>query len=159
MGDRIHAALMLAIGVFGFAGWTLYWTTDLFVKPHDPLWNRYEDTFVLADLVMCSAYLAAAWLLLRRRVLAVPLGIAAAGGTVFLLCMDLLFNLQNGYYRDATPVTVLEVGINLLCLAFGPFTIVRLWRRRLALEPRAAGGPTLSSSSPQPPSELQECRS
>jgi hypothetical protein len=135
MGDRIHAAAMLGIAALGFVGWTLYWTTDLFVNPMDPFWNRYEDTFVLADGLMCSAYLASGLLLIRRRVLAVPMGIAAAGAMVFLLALDFLFNVQNGHYRVVTPVMALEIGIDLLCLAFGPFTIVRLWRRRLALEP------------------------
>jgi hypothetical protein len=143
---------MLAIAAFGFVCWTVYWTTDLFVDPEDPLWNRYEDTFVLADLLMCSAYLAAGVLLWRGRVLAVPLGIAAAGATVFLLALDFLFNVQNGYYRSVTPVMALEVFINLLCLAFGPFTIVRLWRRRLALEPmpaRVPAGPEAPTRSPE----------
>jgi hypothetical protein len=158
MSDRIHAAAMMAIAVFGFVCCTLYWMTDLFVKPDDPLWNRYEDTFLVGDLLMCSAYLASGLLLLRQRVLAVPLGIAAAGATVFLLCLDFLFNIQNGYYRDLTPVAILEIGINLLCLAFGPFTIVRLWRRRLALEQPAIAEET-SLSTPVPAIDFQECRS
>ncbi len=128
---------MLLIAAFGFVGWTVYWTTDVFVDPRNPLWNRYEDTFVLADALMCAAYFASGLLLIRRRVLAVPLGIAAAGATVFLLSLDFLFNVQNGYYRTITPVMGLEIGINLLCVAFGPFTILRLWRRRLDLEPIA----------------------
>lgn len=156
MGDRIHAAAMLGIAAFGLVGWTLYWTTDLFVNPEDPSWNRFEDTFVLADGLMCSAFLASGLLLIRRRVLAVPMGIAAAGAMVFLLALDFLFNVQNGHYRAVTPVMALEIGINLLCLAFGPFTIVRLWRRRLMLEPMPARvGVVASRSVPILPRELE----
>ncbi len=159
MGDRIHAAAMLLIAAFGFVCWTVYWTTDVFVDLQSPLWNRYEDTFVLGDVLMCSAYLAAGLLLIRRRVLAVPLGIAAAGATVFLLSLDFLFNVQNGYYRTFTPVMVLEIGINLLCLAFGPFTIIRLWRRRLVLEAPPTRAGLDPESAPIPSLELQASRS
>jgi hypothetical protein len=161
MGDRIHAGVMLFIAALGFVGWTVYWTTDLFVNPNDPLWNRYEDTFVLADLLMCSSFLASGVLLLRGNVLAVPLGIAAAGAMVFLLALDFLFNVQNGYYRELTPVLCIEIAINLLCLAFGPFTVIRLWRRRQALEARPAGAGVagLSSSHPSPSVAFQESQS
>jgi hypothetical protein len=159
MGDRIHGAVMLLIAAFGFVGWTVYWSTDVFVNPRDPLWNRYEDTFVLADVLMCAAYFASGLLLLRRRVLAVPLGLAAAGATVFLLSLDFLFNVQNGYYRTFTPVMGLEIAINLLCLAFGPFTIVRLWRRRLALEPLAVRMEIVSEFTPTHSLNLEVSRS
>jgi hypothetical protein len=137
------------LSAFGLVGWTVYWTTDVFVKPDDPLWNRYEDTFVLGDVLMSLSFIASGVLLLRRNVLAVPLGIAAAGAMVFLLSLDFLFNVQNGYYRELGPVTLLEIGINLLCLAFGPFTVIRLWRRRHALEARPAGAEAASVSQPQ----------
>jgi hypothetical protein len=91
-------------------------------------------------------------------VLAVPLGIAAVGGMIFLLALDFLFNVQNGYYREWTPVLAVEIAINLLCLGFGPFTIVRLWLRRKALEAQPAGGEVAvhSDSFPSPSVPLQE---
>jgi hypothetical protein len=134
MRDCLHAAAMLGVAILGYAGWALYWTTDLFVNVDDPFWNRYEDTFVAADLLMCTAFLAAAVLLVKKNSLAVPFGIAAAGAMVFLVSLDTTFNLRNGHYRTITPVMVFEIGINLLCLSFGPFTVVRLWRRRRELE-------------------------
>jgi hypothetical protein len=59
---------------------------------------------------------------------------------IFLLALDFLFNVQNGYYREWNPVLAVEIAINLLCLGFGPFTIVRLWQRRKTLEAQPAGG-------------------
>jgi hypothetical protein len=140
MSDRLHAGLMLGVALLGYVGWTLYWTTDLFVNLDDPFWNRYEDTFVAADLLMCTAFLASAVLLLKQSSLAVPFGVAAAGGMVFLVALDVTFNLRNGHYHTLTPVMLFEVGLNLLCFLFGPITIVRLWRRRNDLEhvPRPA---------------------
>ncbi len=148
MKDRLHAAAMLGVAVLGYVGWALYWTTDLFVNLEDPFWNRYEDTFVAADLLMCTAFLAAAVLLVKKNALAVPFGIAAAGAMVFLVSLDSTFNLRNGHYRTFTPVMVFEIGINLLCLSFGPFTVVRLWRRRRELERSAPPPPVVEREEP-----------
>jgi hypothetical protein len=153
MRDHLHAALMLGVAVLGYAGWALYWTTDLFVNVEDPFWNRYEDTFVAADLLMCTAFLAAAVLLVKKNPLAVPFGIAAAGAMVFLVSLDTTFNLRNGHYRTLTPVMVFEVGINLLCLSFGPFTVVRLWRRRRELEQSAPPLPVVEREGPSAEAE------
>jgi hypothetical protein len=71
MTDRLHGALMFGVALLGYVGWTLYVTTDLFVNADDPFWNRYEDTFLAADLLMCTAYLIAAIFLLRKDVRAV----------------------------------------------------------------------------------------
>lgn len=130
MTNRIHAALMIAIAGLAYAGWVVYWTTDVFVKVDDPFWNRYEDTFVASDLLMGSAFLATGALLLKKRSLAVPFGIAAGGAMIFLGSLDVLFNVQSGHYRTLDPVTIFEIGINVLSLTFGLWTIVRLWRWR-----------------------------
>ena len=53
---------------------------------------------------------------------------------VFLGLMDTLFNLEHGKYADITPEMAVETGINAVCLLFGPFTMIRLWRARGRLE-------------------------
>jgi hypothetical protein len=46
---------------------------------------------------------------------------------------------------------IFEIGINLLCLFFGPYTIIRLWRRRAELEGfgSLASPPSCAESLPQ----------
>ena len=83
---------------------------------------------------MAVAYLVAAHLLVRGRMAAVPIGIAAGSAMVFLGLMDTLYNLEHGQYAIRTPEMATETAINVVCLVFGPWTMVRLWgaRRRLA---------------------------
>ncbi len=69
-------------------------------------------------------------LLLRGHALAVPVGIAAGSAMVFLGCMDTLFNLEHAKYADGTPEMAIETAIDVICLTFGPFTMMRLWRIR-----------------------------
>ena len=133
-GDRVHAAVMALTGVFTSVAWTLYWTTDLFKKPDDPLWNKFEDPFVLPDTAMCIALWFSAYWLMKGDSRCVPAGIAAGGALVFLFLLDFLFNVQNGYYLPITSDNVIEVFFNVVCLALGPLTIVRLWRRRFVFD-------------------------
>jgi hypothetical protein len=100
----------------------------------DPGYVAFENAFPLADAYMAVAYLVAAHLLVRGRVAAVAVGIAAGSAMVFLGLMDTLFNLEHGQYAIRTPEMATELAINVVCLVFGPWTMVRLWsaRRRLA---------------------------
>jgi hypothetical protein len=96
----------------------------------DAVYTGFENAFPLADGYMTVAYVAAALLLLRGRLLAVPVGIAAGSAMVFLGAMDTLFNLEHGKYADMTPEMAVETVINVGCFAFGSITMVRLWRIR-----------------------------
>ena len=72
-----------------------------------------------------------------------PVGLPAAsrktadtpvmGAMVYLGGMDVLFNLEHGKYADRGPEMLLEIAINVACLGFGPFTMLRLWGRRTRL--------------------------
>ena len=96
--DRIHAVAMALSGVLTMTAWALYWTTDFFVKPGDPLWTMFENAFVLPDAAMSMAlWISARWLVKGDR-RCVPAGIAAGGAMTFLFLLDFLFNIQNGYY-------------------------------------------------------------
>jgi hypothetical protein len=137
-GDRVHAALMVIAALGTIAYWATYFGSGAVQTSADPAYLAFENAFPLADGYMTACYLAAAFLLVRRRVAAVPMGVAAGSAMVFLGCMDVLFNLEHAKYASMTSEMAVETAINVVCLTFGPFTMVRLWRARGRLERAAA---------------------
>lgn len=132
-GDRIHAAAMTAAAIAAAAYWVEYFTKGRVRNSDDTSYVAFEDAFPAADGYMALCFLAAAHDLRHRRPAAVPTGIAAGSAMVFLGAMDTLWNLEHGNYRRMTPEMTVETAINVASFLFGPFTIVRLWRRRKAL--------------------------
>jgi hypothetical protein len=133
-GDRVHAALMRVVAAGTIAYWVAYLGYGAVQTGTDPGYVAFENAFPVADTYMAVAYLVAARLLVRGRMAAVPIGIAAGSAMVFLGLMDTLYNLEHGQYAIRTPEMATETAINVVCLVFGPWTMVRLWgaRRRLA---------------------------
>jgi hypothetical protein len=121
-----------AVGTIAY--WVAYFWFGAVQTGDDPGYVAFENAFPLADAYMAVAYLVAAHFLVRGRVAAVAVGIAAGSAMVFLGLMDTLFNLQHGQYAIRTPEMATEIAINVVCLVFGPWTMVRLWsaRRRLS---------------------------
>ncbi|MFN8544629.1 MAG: hypothetical protein U0807_10570 [Candidatus Binatia bacterium] len=128
--DRVHAVLMLIAAAGTLAYWLAYVFAGAVQTADDAVYVGFENAFPLADGYMATAYVAAAVLLWRGRALAVPVGIAAGSAMVFLGCMDTLFNLEHAKYADMNAEMAVETGINVVCLTFGPATMVRLWRGR-----------------------------
>ena len=133
-GDRAHATLMRVAAVGTIVYWVAYFAFGAVQTGSDPGYVAFENAFPLADAYMAVAYLMAAHLLVRGRPAAIPVGIAAGSAMVFLGLMDTLFNVERGQYAIRTPEMATEIAINVVCLVFGPWTMVRLWsaRRRLA---------------------------
>jgi len=132
-GDRVHAILMLVVAAGTLAYWVAYFFAGAVQTADDAVYTGFENAFPLADGYMTVAYVVAALLLLRGRLLAVPVGIAAGSAMVFLAAMDTLFNLEHGKYADMTPEMAVETMINVVCFAFGAITMARLWRIRSRL--------------------------
>jgi hypothetical protein len=126
----VHAALMLVVAAGTLAYWLAYFLAGAVQTADDPVYTSFENAFPLADGYMATAYVVAAQLLLRGRVLAVPVGIAAGSAMVFLGGMDTLFNLEHAKYAAMTPEMAVETVINVTCFVVGPWTMVRLWRIR-----------------------------
>jgi hypothetical protein len=135
-GDRIHAGLMRAAAAGTILYWVAYFGFGAVQTSTDAGYVAFENAFPLADAYMVAAYLVAAHLLVRGRTTAVPVGIAAGSAMVFLGLMDTLFNLEHAQYAAWTAEMATETAINVVCLVFGPWTMVRLWqaRRRLGGE-------------------------
>lgn len=132
--DRVHAGAMVVVALGTIAYWVAYFAVGTVQTASDPVYVGFENSFPAADGYMAACWLAAAALLWRGRATAVPVGIAAGSAMVFLGLMDTLFNLEHGKYAAMTPEMAIETVINVACLSFGPFTMIRLWRIRARLD-------------------------
>jgi hypothetical protein len=134
--DRVHAGAMVVVALGTIAYWVAYFAAGAVQTAGDAVYVGFENAFPAADGYMAACWLAAAALLWRGRATAIPVGIAAGSAMIFLGLMDTLFNLEHGKYASMTAEMAVETVINLVCLTFGPLTIVRLWglRERLGAD-------------------------
>jgi len=100
--DRVHATSMLVAAAGTAAYWTAWFAAGAVQTGDDPAYLAFERAFPLADGYMAACWIAAAWLLLRGRATAIPVGIAAGSAMVFLGLMDTLFNLEHRKYAGMT---------------------------------------------------------
>jgi len=105
-----------------------------------PCYLAFERAFPAADGWMAIACLVAAEGLRRDREWAVLWGIAAGSALVFLGCMDVLYDLENGMYAAMTLAETGEAVINVWCVVVGPALLVYFWRARRRLGSTAAAG-------------------
>lgn len=129
--DRIHAGFMLLAAAGTLAYWLTYFTSGATQVRADAVYLAFENAFPLADGWMTFCYLLAAYFLWRGDRRALLWGLCAGSAMIFLGCMDLLFNIEQGHFRPPFSAAMLaEIAIVVFCLSFGPFTIWRLWRQK-----------------------------
>jgi hypothetical protein len=120
-----------AVLILGF--WVLWWSDrSLVASRSSRAYYAFEEGFQLADGWLLLAVLAAAIQLARRRGDALVWLVAAAGGALYLLGMDLYYDLGHGIYGSGTG-GVIELVIDIL-LAAGSLVALRwAWVHRWAL--------------------------
>lgn len=138
-GARGHAAI---IGVMVFAAaltlayWIIWFGVDrnTLASSHTATYYTFENAFPAADGWLILTLLLGALGLARRRPWGLLWGLLAGGAGVYLGCMDVLFDLENGIYlvpKGGDPSAVaIEATINVLTFALGLIVISYLWRRR-----------------------------
>jgi len=141
--DRIHAALLVLLAVLIGLYWLAYFMTDVTLPEftHDPaqatltaVYLGYQDAFPAADGFVALTALIAARQLHRGRATALLMGLVSAGGLAFLALMDILFDLEHGFYAPpmltSDPGMMLEAAINVGCVGFAFYSARRFWSRR-----------------------------
>ena len=125
--------VIVALWLF-LVGVTLFWMSFFFggqvQTSTEDSYIMFERTFVAADFVTAIAAVICAEGLRRNRDWALVWGGGAAGGILFLGCMDVSYNLLHGMYHHVTGAMLLENGINIYCFTFGPYLIWYLLRNR-----------------------------
>jgi hypothetical protein len=90
----------------------------------------FELSFPLADAYLAAMSGAASIACWRGDPRAVPVGLMASSASIYLGCLDVLYNLRHGKYRDLDAAMGVETAINAVSLGLGGFTAWALWRLR-----------------------------
>lgn len=130
VGDLVHA-WALRVGAASMVSYFVdFFTSGRVRTAEDKAYVDFERSFVLADSYVLVSGLLAAHLMVRGRKEAVPVGVAAGSGLVFLGLMDLAYDVQQRKFSERTPEMAVEKEIVATCLTLGPLTMVRLWMNR-----------------------------
>jgi hypothetical protein len=128
---------MIGLLWFGSIATVAYWVVwfginrSWLATVDTPSYYAFENAFPASDAWMAATAALGAIALQRRRASALLWMLLAGSASVYLAGMDVLFDLENGIYRqgDAGGVAV-EVFINVGCLAGGIAVIAFAWRHR-----------------------------
>ncbi len=131
----VEAGLIVAAGLL-VAYWVLWWSDrGLLASRTTPAYFSFEDDFPLADGWLLGALLAATVQLRRRRSSALLWLIAAAGAGLYLLGMDVLYDLEHRIYASNSG-GVIELLIDILVAGASVGVLWWSWRyRQLLLNP------------------------
>jgi hypothetical protein len=128
---------MIGLLWFGSLATVAYWVVWFGVNRSwlatvdTPSYYAFENAFPASDAWMAVTAALGALALQRRRASALLWMLLAGSASVYLAGMDVLFDLENGIYRqgDAGGVAV-EAFINVGCLAGGIAIVAFAWRYR-----------------------------
>ncbi|HEX9036181.1 MAG TPA: hypothetical protein VF808_04240 [Ktedonobacterales bacterium] len=110
---------------------------DLLASSHALSYYTFENAFPAADGWLTLTLLLGALGLWLNRPWGLLWGLLAGGAGVYLGCMDVLFDLENGIYlvpKGGDPSAVaIEATINALTFLLAVIILTYLWRQRRAL--------------------------
>ena len=133
--DRtLGVLLILAAGVIAFYWWSYF--TAGHVRTIDALWyTAFEDSFPVADgwMALCCAIAGVGFIL--KRAWAPLFGLMAASALVYLACMDITFDVQNGMYALAATNDAMkfEIFINVTTVLLALLALIVSWRRAVTV--------------------------
>jgi hypothetical protein len=132
-GIRIMLVVAVVIDV---AYWTIWFTHRSWIESDTTqAYVEFENAFPLADGWLALTCVLAFLALGRRSPTALLWLIAAGSAGMYLLGMDVLYDLENGIYTEGAG-GIIEAGINAITLAFSAIALRWAWSRR---EPLLAG--------------------
>ena len=132
-GTHAAAGYLAIVAVLTTLYWIDFFTSGGVHVRDDAVYLAFEKAFPLADAWMAACSLLGAIGLWRRRSWGLLFGLLAASAQIFLACMDVLFNLNEGNYAIASVAMAAEVLINVGLLVGAPLLIAFLWQQRRAL--------------------------
>jgi len=114
----------MVAGCLLVAYWVLWWTDrSLIASASTSSYSEFEGAFRLADGWLLFCVFMAAVQLWRRVGSALMWLVAAGGAGTYLLCMDVLYDVQHGIYGAGTG-GVIELSLNIITAAF---SVTALW--------------------------------
>jgi hypothetical protein len=131
LAERILGVLLIVAAlVTAYYWWSYFHGGD--VRVIDARWyTAFESSFPVADgwMALCSALAGVSFLTGNRY--AAPFGFMAASAIIYLACMDITFDIENGMYAmaSANDAMKFEIFINVTCVILGAATLLVSWRR------------------------------
>lgn len=139
-GGRIAIIIALLFAALLTIGYWAVWFGGgraLLASANTVPYYTFENAFPAADGWLALTLILAAVGLALNRPWGLLAGLLAGGAGIYLGCMDVLFDLENGIYLvpkggDPTAV-IIEASINILTFTLGIVAITYFWRQRRAL--------------------------
>jgi hypothetical protein len=135
-GLRWIIGMMVFAAIITAAYWVIWFGVDrsILASSQAPSYFTFENAFPVADAWLAITLGIGAVGLARRRPWGLLSTLLAGGAGVYLGCMDVLFDLENGIYQiphgaDPSPV-IIEITINVLSFALSIFILTYVWRQR-----------------------------
>ncbi len=139
-GGRIAIIIVMVFAALLIAAYWAVWFgggRDLLASSHAASYYTFENAFPAADGWLALTLLLAALGLALNRPWALLWGLLAGGAGVYLGCMDVLFDLENGIYlvpKGGDPsAVIIEASINVLTFLLSAVALTYLWQRRRGL--------------------------
>ncbi len=130
---RVVQGLLLGAIVLDVAYWSIWFTDRSLIASEDTrAYYEFENAFPLADAWLGVACLLAWWTLTRRQPSALFWLLCAGSAGVYLFCMDLLYDLENGIFTSGSG-GVVEAVIVAVTGIFSVTILTWTWRHRGAL--------------------------
>jgi hypothetical protein len=135
-GEKAPAGLTVVIAwlwltvAWSATYWILFFATGVVQTSSDTAYLDFERAFPVADAWLAFASAGCAINCARRRPQAVLWALVASGASVYLGCMDTLYNLEHGKYASLDAGMILEMLINLSSFASPAILIPYFWRNR-----------------------------
>jgi hypothetical protein len=133
--SRRRIAVLLLLSALITISYILLWilARDVVASETRGGYVEFENSFPLADTWLLICLLGAIFSLLTRRPAALFWLLAGGGAGVYLLCIDSLYDIENGIWWLPGGAGLIELGINLTTLIVS-FGLLRwAWRRRTVL--------------------------
>jgi hypothetical protein len=125
-GIKTIAALEIISGTGVILFWLLFFTVGLAPKNPPDCYFAFEHSFPLPDITLSIVIIVAGISLLKNKLIGYLLSLSGAGAFVFLGLLDFSFNAQNGMYALGGADLFLNAFINIWCVAFGIFVVIRM---------------------------------
>ena len=130
------ACVMFFAAAITVAYWLIWFgiDRDILASSHADYYYHFENAFPAADAWLALTLLVGAVGILRLRPWGLLATLLAGGAGIYLGCMDVLFDVENGIYqvpRGGDPsAVVIEIVINVLTFGLGILVIAWVWRQR-----------------------------
>jgi hypothetical protein len=126
---RILGVLLIVGAVVTAFYWWSYFAGGDVMTTRERWYAAFEASFPIADGWMALCMAAAGAGLIANRAWASPLGLMAGSALIYLTCMDVTFNVENGMYAlaAANDAMKFEIFINITGAVLGIWTLFAAW--------------------------------